>query len=89
MRKNLLKWVAFISIPIGILFACKEYDEKGYLQKEPQLDRATEIANAKSWYESQAAVRSRTRASLNEEQSTKYSFKYGAQMAVNLSKKKR
>lgn len=66
MRKNLLKWVAFISIPIGILFACKEYDEKGYLQKEPQLDRATEIANAKSWYESQAAVRSRTRASLNE-----------------------
>lgn len=67
MRKRLIKWVALISIPFGILFACKEYDEQGYPQKEPKLDRATEIANARTWYESQAAVRSRTRASSKED----------------------
>ena len=54
MRKRLIKWVALISIPFGILFACKEYDEQGYPQKEPKLDRATEIANARTWYESEA-----------------------------------
>ena len=67
MRKRLIKWVALISIPFGILFACKEYDEQGYPQKEPKLDRATEIANARTWYESQAAVSSRTRASSKED----------------------
>ena len=46
MKKSFIKWVAFIGIPIGILFACKEYDEQGHPQKEPKLDRATEIANA-------------------------------------------
>ena len=51
MKKSFIKWVAFIGIPIGILFACKEYDEQGHPQKEPKLDRATEIANAKIWYE--------------------------------------
>ncbi len=67
MKKSFIKWVAFIGIPIGILFACKEYDEQGHPQKEPKLDRATEIANAKIWYESQATARSSTRASSKED----------------------
>ena len=67
MKKQLIKWVALISIPFGILLACKEYDEQGYPQKEPQLDRATEIANARTWYESQTAIRSSTRASSKED----------------------
>ena len=46
MKKSFIKWVAFIGIRIGILFACKEYDEQVHPQKEPKLDRATEIANA-------------------------------------------